>query len=123
MSGDGDGAELDGHAAPRVDTLECRFGHLVEVDVAGRDVGGRVGDADHRRGQVLVVEPHRSEHGAVRGPVGALRDLPAAEVLGLVGARLALRRLLVAHGDTSPPNDLTTRVLVSFCCRPGSRRR
>ncbi|GAD53673.1 hypothetical protein MBEHAL_2433 [Halarchaeum acidiphilum MH1-52-1] len=46
---DGDGAELDGHAALLVDADGRGLGDVVEVDVAGRDVRGGVRDADHRR--------------------------------------------------------------------------
>jgi hypothetical protein len=98
--GDGDRAELDRHAAGVVDAVDGGPRHVVQVDVTGRDVRRRVGDAHHRRREVVVVEPHRPEHRPVGGAVPTRRHLAAPEP-GILPPRVRLRvlplRVLLAH--------------------------
>ena len=81
---DGDGAELERHALPGADALLGGLGETAQVDVAGSDVAGQVGDGDERLFHVLVGDAHGHQHGAGGRSLQVVGDLGAA-VLGLRG--------------------------------------
>ena len=69
---DGDGVELEGHAAGVADGLFDHLGHLVQVHMAGHDLAEAVGDGD--KGLVDV------RLGSGRRPAAG-RDAAPAEIL------------------------------------------
>ena len=79
---DGDGAELEGHAVGGADAFLCALGEAAEVDVAGGDVAGQVGDGDEGFFHVVVGDAHGHQHGAGGRALGVVGDFGAA-VLGL----------------------------------------
>jgi hypothetical protein len=72
---DGDGVELLGHPAVRCDLLGDDAANVAQVDVAGHELGERVGDRDD--GLVEVVVGH-----ACGPPQG-----PSAGLVAAVGGR------------------------------------
>ena len=57
--GDGDGVELHGRAAGFANAFFESLGYFVQVDVAGADLGPRVGDADDRLVQIVLCKSRR----------------------------------------------------------------
>ena len=79
---DGDGAELEGHAVGGADALLGAVGEAAQVDVAGGDVAGQVGDSDEGLFHVLMGNAHGHQHGAGRRSLRVVGDFCAA-MLGL----------------------------------------
>ena len=64
-----DREELDGRAPRHPDAGLDRLGDLVQMEMAGDDLVGGVGDADHRPFDLPIRQSQRLEQGAVRGPL------------------------------------------------------
>ena len=79
---DGDGAELEGDALSGANPLLGGLGEAAQMDVAGGDVAGQVGDGDEGLFHVLVGDAHGHQHGAGRCSLQVVGDLGTA-VLGL----------------------------------------
>ena len=62
-----DGVEDEGHAAGRADALLDVLPHLVQVDVAGDDVGVAVTDGDERLAEIVIDHAGGAEQAAVQG--------------------------------------------------------
>ncbi len=79
---DRDGVELHGRAAGRADALLDRRGELPEVVVARANLDPRIGQADDRLAEGLVIEARRLEHRARGRPVRAAQQhvAPADEL-------------------------------------------
>ena len=65
---DPDREELERGAARHPDARLDRLGDLVQMEMAGDDLVGGVGDADHRPFDLPIRQPQGLEQGAVRGP-------------------------------------------------------
>ena len=62
---DADGVEDEGHAAGLADAFLDVLAHLVQVDVAGNDVGITVANGDERFAEVVVAHAGGAEQAAV----------------------------------------------------------
>src|SRR5690606_28825433 len=69
---DRDGVELACHAARLADRLRHDLAEILEVYVAGDELGVRVGDRDDRLAEVAVGHPGRSPQGTRPGGVTAV---------------------------------------------------
>src|SRR5690606_5037139 len=60
---DGDRVELLGHATHALDLARHQLAEVLEVDVAGHELGERVGDGDDRLVEVAILHPGGAPQG------------------------------------------------------------
>ena len=70
---DGDGVELLGDAPRRLDLARHQLAKVLEVDVAGDELGEGIGDGDDRLAEIAVLHPGRAPEAARASHVAAMR--------------------------------------------------
>ena len=95
---DGDGAELERYAVGGADAFLDALGEAVEVDVAGGDVAGEVGDGDEGFFHILLGDAHRHKHSAGGGALGVVGDFGAAVLVGGGGGVIGGRHGVISGG-------------------------
>ena len=75
---DRNGAELKGHAVGGADALLDALGEAVQMDIAGGDIAGQVGDGDKGFFHIRLGNAHSHQHSAGRGALGVMGDFRAA---------------------------------------------
>ena len=68
----GNGVELLGHAASALDLAGNQLAHVLEVDVAGYELGKGVGNGDDRLFKVGIFHPRGAPQSAGAGHVAAV---------------------------------------------------
>ena len=68
----GDGVELAGHATGRLDLARHQLPHILQMHMAGHELGEGIGDGDDRLGEILVLHACRAPQGAGTGHVATV---------------------------------------------------
>ncbi len=103
---DRDGVELLGDAARRLDLARDELAEVLEMDVAGHELGEGIGDGDDRLTEVTVLHAGRAPEAAGAGHVAAMRGGAGTigrhwrAPCGVSGARPARGKRLLSHFRT-----------------------